>query len=210
MASLVLSPPEEKALRALWNRGPLSRGKLGVDAATVRRLMDAGWVNEFAPARKREAAKLALTEAGRGVAVRVPPVKPTLADLYRELTAAREEIAELRSLIGSRGASAAPSEPAAKAASAAVDPQAFLAALREALGEIDRRGRHGGLVPMGDVRRALAHLGLAREAFDAALLEQERVYAVDLKIANNPAKVKAPDDGIPIEGRGLLYYVVLR
>ena len=49
-----------------------------------------------------------------------------------------------------------------------------------------------------------------RAAFDAALLEQERAYAIDLKIANNPARVKAPEDGIPIEGRGLLYYVILR
>lgn len=90
------------------------------------------------------------------------------------------------------------------------DPVAFRKALRTAVQEINRRDRHDGLVPIGKIRRSLAYLGLNRSTFDAALLEEERAYIVDLKIANDPTRVKDPEEGIPIEGRGLLYFVVLR
>lgn len=90
------------------------------------------------------------------------------------------------------------------------EPVAFRKALRTTVSEINRRDRHDGLVPIAKVRRALAHLGLDRPTFDAALLEEERAYTVDLKIANDPTRVKEPEGGIPNEGRGLLYFVVLR
>ena len=90
------------------------------------------------------------------------------------------------------------------------EPVAFRKALRVNVLEINRRDRHDGLVPIAKVRRALAHLGLDRPTFDAALLEEERAYTVDLKIANDPTRVKEPEGGIPTEGRGLLYFVVLR
>jgi hypothetical protein len=90
------------------------------------------------------------------------------------------------------------------------DPVAFRKALRTAVPEINRRDRHDGLVPIGKIRRMLAYLGLNRSTFDAALLEEERAYIVDLKIANDPTRVKDPEEGISIEGRGLLYFVVLR
>lgn len=90
------------------------------------------------------------------------------------------------------------------------DPIAFRNALRAAVPEIDRRDRHDGLVPIGKIRRTLAYLGLDRPTFDAALLEEEHAYNVDLKIANDPSRVKEPQEGISIEGRGLAYFVVLR
>jgi len=90
------------------------------------------------------------------------------------------------------------------------EPVAFRKALRTTVLEIDRRDRHDGLVPIAKVRRALAHLGLDRPTFDAALLEEERAYTVDLKIANDPTRVKEPEGGISSEGRGLLYFVVVR
>ena len=90
------------------------------------------------------------------------------------------------------------------------DPIVFRKALRAAVTEIDRRDRHDGIVPIGKLRRTLAHLGLNRTTFDAALLEEERAYIVDLKVANDPTRVRDPEEGIVIESRGLLYFVVLR
>lgn len=87
---------------------------------------------------------------------------------------------------------------------------AFSKALRTTVREIDRRDHHDGLVPIGKVRHELAHLHLDRPTFDAALLEEERAYTVDLKIANDPTRVKEPEAGISCEGRGLLYFVVVR
>lgn len=92
----------------------------------------------------------------------------------------------------------------------AFEQAAFRKALRTAVREIDRRDHHDGLVPIGKVRQELAHLRLDRPAFDAALLEEERAYTVDLKIANDPTRVKEPEAGISCEGRGFLYFVVVR
>lgn len=90
------------------------------------------------------------------------------------------------------------------------DPTAFRKALRAAVTEIDRRDHHDRLVPIGKLRLSLAYLGLNRATFDAALLEEERAYTVDLKVANDPTRVREPEGGITVEGRGLLYFVVLR
>jgi len=86
----------------------------------------------------------------------------------------------------------------------------FRKALRTKVLEIDHRDHHDGLVPIGKLRKALSHLGLNRATFDAALLEEERAYTIDLKIFNNPKRAKDPHEGIGMEGRGLLYFVVLR
>ena len=81
--------------------------------------------------------------------------------------------------------------------------------VRTALRELDASGRHGGLVPLPSLRRALSHHGWSREQFDAALLERQRSRALDLKIANDPRAVADAGDGIDT-ARGLLYYVVAR
>ena len=131
-----------------------------------------------------------------------------LADLKGEIAALRAEVragfADLRALIISLAESRNGERVTPH------DPSAFRKALRAAVTEIDRRDHHDGIVPIGKLRRTLAYLSLNRATFDAALLEEERAYIVDLKVANDPTRVKDPEEGIVIESRGLLYFVVLR
>ena len=86
----------------------------------------------------------------------------------------------------------------------------FEAVLQRALRELDARGRHGGLVPLPELRRELAHLGLSRIQLDRELLSRQEERTLDLKVANDPRLVDEPDLGIPSPGRGLLYFVVVR
>ena len=193
MASLPLAPLEEKLLRKLWTSGPTTAKAARASAATVGRLVADGLVRE-AGGTGKSAARLELTEAGRARADALPPEKPTLAWVARELSAIRQR---LEALAGAEAPVAAPAT-------------GFDAALQAAIGDLDRRGRHGGLVPIPEVRRALAGLGLSHAAFDEALLERERAFEVDLKLANDPRAVADAAEGIRDPGRGLLYYVVRR
>jgi len=60
----------------------------------------------------------------------------------------------------------------------------------------DREGRHGGLVPIGALRR---RMGLARAKFDRALLGLEKKGKIDLKSANDSRSLN-PEDVIAISG----------
>lgn len=78
------------------------------------------------------------------------------------------------------------------------------AAIRQA----DQQGRHGGLVPIPEVRRlVLQQTGATRAQFDQALLAMERDFRVDLKIADDARRADAPE-GIQVPGRGLVYYAL--
>jgi hypothetical protein len=100
-------------------------------------------------------------------------------------------------------AAPAPTHPAPAAVSAAVSA-GILAAIREA----DLAGRHGGLVPIPEVRKlAAARTGVSRDRFDSALLALERDLRVDLKIANDPNRPDA-EEGIRVNGRGLVYFAL--
>ena len=66
---------------------------------------------------------------------------------------------------------------------------------------------HDGLVPIGELRRALADV--PRATFDAAILGLEQGRALHLKIANDPRAVARSEDGIRIPERGLVYYAML-
>ncbi len=79
---------------------------------------------------------------------------------------------------------------------------------------LGRQHRYGGMVPLPDLRAALAEAapGLRRAAVDAALLDLARDYALDLQVHHDPASLTPAEEraGIWREGRGLLYFVVLR
>ena len=184
------------------------------DALLVKRLLEMGLVNELSAQKKGTKPKLTLTEAGRAAAQELPKERVTQVDLYREIIALRRQVSELKELFIARPTSlpaptAAPPE-STSAPGRAPSPADFAAALLAALGEIDRRGRHGGLVPLPELRKALSGLGLSREAFDEALLEQERAFTVDLKAVHDPQGLVDRDQGISDAGRGILYYVVRR
>lgn len=84
------------------------------------------------------------------------------------------------------------------------------AAIPAAIRQADQQGRHGGLVPIPDVRRlVLQQTGATRAQFDQALLAMERNFRVDLKIADDPRRDDAPE-GIQVPGRGLVYYALAK
>lgn len=233
MAEPELTPAEAKAVRWL-EKEPQTKAALaksGLEASGLAKLMAAGWIIENPPAKGARACKFALTDTGRHAIERLPTPKParvtrassenaiadaeTLGQIIRdEFTKVRvelrAEIAELRKLLITPGAAAKSNGEASRPSGAPFDPIVFRKALRATISEIDRRDHHDGLVPIGKVRRTLAYMGLDGQMFNTALLDEERAYTVDLKIANDPNRVKEPEGGIFIEGRGLLYFVVLR
>lgn len=231
MADPELTPAETKALRSL-EKEPQTKAALtkGLDANSLAKLVAAGWIVEVPLAKGAKAARFALTDTGRQTLAGLPsssPIRTTrasssgasdmetlrhiiraeLAELRAEL---RAENAELRKLLQALVTSSKGYAEPARTNAAPFDPAVFRKALRTAIPEIDRRDHHDGLVPIGKIRRTLTYLGLDRPTFDAVLLDEERAYTVDLKIANDPSRVKEPEGGIFIEGRGLLYFVVLR
>lgn len=232
MADQELTPAEAKALRSL-EKGPQTKTALtkGLEANALGKLVAAGWIAEVPLAKGTRVPKFAITDAGRQAIERLPALAPVKAsrassrggtadaETFRQIV--RAELAELRAELRAENAElrkllmalVTPSKSNAdpKGASAVpFDPVVFRKVLRSTVPEIDRRDHHDGLVPIGKVRRTLAYLGLDRPTFDAALLEEERAYTIDLKVANDPTRVKEPEGGIFIESRGLLYFVVLR
>ena len=168
--------------------------------ASLNRLFAAALVWE-APGRRGQ-PQLQLTGQGRVLAENIArrnPDRLTLKLVYGELLRVADRLDELRS----RFPTIQPTNPAALNGS-------FEHELRSAIGELDRRGRYGGLVPIPELRRALAPLGLSRDDFDRALLEQERAFAVDLKTAHDPTSIEDAKLAVWDEGRGWLYYVVAR
>ena len=88
--------------------------------------------------------------------------------------------------------------------------QQLEAAIPAAIRPADEQGRHGGLVPIPEVRRlVLQRTGATRAQFDRALLAMERDFHVDLKIADDANRADAPE-GIQVPGRGLVYYALTR
>jgi uncharacterized coiled-coil protein SlyX len=80
--------------------------------------------------------------------------------------------------------------------------------IRHAARELDARGRHGGLVPLPELRAAMPQV--PRPDLDAALRELDRMRELELKVANDRSLVDDPAGGLEAPGRGLLYYVVVR
>ena len=199
--SVPLAPAEERVLRKLLDTGPCNAAAVKPRPLATR-LLELGLVVELPPARGRKAAQLDLSEDGRRHAEGLPPEKVTLADLYREI---RTLGARVDALAASLGKQTALEEPPAT-----VTPDRFEQELARALRELDRRGRHGGLVPLPELRRALAKLGMSRSDFDEALLERERAFSIDLKVAHDGRQLADASDALRDPARGLLYYVVLR
>ena len=141
--------------------------------------------------------------AAKSKAATVDEVQALLRELEARLVERIREqvVGAVREAIGERpkGAQPAPAE--------AVPLDAAIAgAIRDA----DRLGRHGGLVPIPEVRRLVAErTGATRAQFDAALLGLERQFRVDLKLANDARRSDAAE-GIEVPGRGLVYFVLAR
>lgn len=88
------------------------------------------------------------------------------------------------------------------------EPRELEGEVLDAIRSLDREGRLDGLVPIPWLRRRFP--SSHKLQLDRALLELERGFRIDLKIANDPVAVEAPGDGILHPARGLLYYAVMR
>src|SRR5260370_19080976 len=79
------------------------------------------------------------------------------------------------------------------------------AAIPAAIRQADQQGRHGGLVPIPEVRRlVLQQTGATRAPVDHALLAMERDFHLHLKIADDPRRPDAPE-GIQVPARRPVY-----
>jgi hypothetical protein len=149
--------------------------------------------------------------------------RPTLAGISKQLAILSAQIEPLvhlvRAIARITGASSESSatENGGSHAAAADDPSrvppdsvAFDADLLRLIAELDRRGRHAGMVPIPDVREAFLRRGWTRRSFDQRLLQAERDFVVDLKTANDPARLSNPHLAIEEPGRGHLQFVVPR
>jgi hypothetical protein len=105
----------------------------------------------------------------------------------------------------------APMEPATEPTEVS-DFEAFRRQAVLALEELDGRFRYGGLVPLGKLRQELRRLGLTlgRSVEDEYLLELARRYVIDLQVVHDAHAVTDPEQGIWRDGRGLLYFAVMR
>jgi hypothetical protein len=123
------------------------------------------------------------------------------------VAALTERVAALEAPAVAPGAASAlaPPPPAA-------DPAALRQAIVAAIGDLDARGRLGGLVPIPELRRELVARGVTAAAAEvtAALEDLERAWTIDLSVAQAPTQVAERAAGIERPGRGLLYYVARR
>ena len=159
-------------------------------------------------ARKMPAKKV-ITATKRGAANKATKKRPTLATISAQLNALTARVEALTAMLTSdRESSPPPSSPKASAQTAS--PADFDNELLAIIGALDRRGRHSGLVPIPDVREAFIERGWTRGAFDQRLLQAEREFIVDLKAANDPARLAQPALAIHHGGRGHLQFVVAR
>jgi hypothetical protein len=85
---------------------------------------------------------------------------------------------------------------------------ALAARVLSAIQQIDQAQRLDGIVPLHQLRAQL--MDVPGPQLDHALVELERQYRIDLKIANDPKSIFRPDSGIRLPGRGLAYYAAIR
>jgi hypothetical protein len=166
-------------------------------------------------ATKARSAKASSRRATAGAKA----ARPTLASIAAQLAALSEQVASIFELLTrerSEPASSASAngvargEDGASEASADCTPETFETDLVSLVRQLDRSGRHGGLVPIPELRDVFLKRGWTRRSFDERLLQAERDFVVDLKAANDPTRLAAPDLAIVDTGRGHLQYVVLR
>jgi hypothetical protein len=193
----------------------------------ARRTAKAGARTPTTP-KKKTTAKRGTKVATKRPSTRKPSARPSLASISAQLTALSEQVEVLTQLVRARAGAEpatrdanaeapAPEESDASFAAApsdgpdrVLDSATFEAELLSVLGDLDRRERHAGMVPIPEVRAVFLQRGWTRSAFDEQLLRAERDFVVDLKIANDPARLAEPELAIEEPGRGHLQYVVLR
>lgn len=191
---LVPDDSTREALSALATRGLLQAVLIGrAKAKQTAFVLSAEGKLALKPPKQPKQAKPRTAKPAPVTAVELAAVEARLLARIDQLE---------RTLLGQ--GSAAP--PVSAASRGHLDATVILTSIRDA----DRNGRHGGMVPIPEARKlALAQTGESRERFDAALLDLERAFQIDLKIANDPRRPDA-SEGIAVPGRGLVYFAIAR
>lgn len=170
-------------------------------------------------AAKKKAMRPATSK--KKTAPRKMPPRPAAASVTLEsLSAQIAELAAavhaLRAVVTGRGGLAlAPAPPSladldAIQGSRAIDYEAFERDLLATFAELDGLGRHGGLVPIPEIRIAFLDRGWTRDVFDERLLHAEREGVVELRAPEDAATLANPELAIADPERGRLQYVVAR
>lgn len=165
------------------------------------------------PAAGAKGAKV----AKKVVAARKPKaVRVTLGSLSEQVATLAAEVSTMSAALASLVAHLSSTSPALADAQlvappvADVDYESFETDLLATMGVLDRSGRHAGLIPVPELRIAFLERGWVRAAFDERLLQAERDFIVDLKVADDPLTLANPDLAIQERGRGYLQYAVAR
>jgi hypothetical protein len=197
--SLVLIALRDGADRATFIRRPPAAAR----NAPIAVLEQRGWILSRKQGR---ALLLTLTAEGRRIASTLTaPVGAAKGDRLAQILARLDELARAVARIEARFAA----EPTpGRVLGVAMPPHALRDAVLETLRTLDARHRYGGLVPIPELRRALAPAAAAQ--VNAALFSLERDYLVDLSVAQAPTQIADATAGIERPGRGLLYYVTPR
>ncbi|HPY21060.1 MAG TPA: hypothetical protein PLM08_25435 [Polyangiaceae bacterium] len=205
-----MTPQQERVLRTLLARGPVTQASLKADSSTVSELIERQLILSTPPAGKGASARLNITAAGKQALHGEDGSQN--ATILQQLDTLRKQVADLHALVEAIaitvGASAVTEQPCQPALPRTLEQ--FESALRHACHELSTKGGHGALVPLPRVRESLISLGISREAFDDALLALEEQFRIDLKVANDPERLTDRQHGIEVPNRGLLYFVVLR
>ena len=225
------TPETGEAARALCAAGlaELRQSKTGTTLGlTAAGLEQKEAIKKSQATAKKEATAPAKKPAGRASAVTTADLEALAARLTQQLDALEERLAaRIEALLtasapASASAPAPASAPASASASApasasvsAPAPASASASAPASADVADRvvratdslTGKHGRLVPIADLRRALGDV--PRPTLDRVLFDLERRRQLYLKIANDPLAVPHPEDGIRIDGRGLVYFAAL-
>ena len=164
------------------------------------------------PAKSKKLAATPRTKPAKPqrVAAQSSAKKVTLTSLAAQIDELSAQLKALEAFLrtGERTERTEPDHTAKPAPS--ISTPDFDSELLSAIADLDRRGRHGGMVPIPDVRVVFVEAGWTRASFDKRLLKAEADFLVDLKVANDPSRLARPDLAIEEAGRGHLQYVVIR
>ena len=203
----------EAAIESLVARGAVEKHRKG-----------GGWLLLLTASGAEEAARLgdsplSETTPARARATRASSSQATISpsEIAAEVTA--RVILELRPLVERIESRLARIESRLEAREAIASTTPSVArvdglkpAILSTIARLDAQFRYGGVVPIPALREALRRAGVAapHAEVDAALVALERDYKIDRLVAQSPATLSDPGQGIERPGRGLAYFVAPR
>ena len=181
--------PAKKAKTAKPVKGPAQK-TLGIEPKTIRQPVVTG--SEAIPTFS-------------DIMMQVSKFCKPYFDRIDELTA---EVKEIKRLLGANKESS--SRPSSKPDPASVNN--FYESLHRVCKQLDEKSRFGGEIPLPDIWTEMSqhNPSLTWNSFKEYLFQLDDSRKIDLHVANDPSKVRFPDKGISVPGRGLIYYIAMR